>query len=144
PRADVDARPDVHVAEVGVVVGLGARAEARLLGLDEVAQVDLGPELAPRAHVGERADLGARADLRVVEDRVGLDRRPRADAGRAVEAHPRADLDVARELDVGIDGDRLGQGDGDALAHPRLGDAPPRGRVGAREVDAIVHAGHLL
>ena len=40
-RADVGARADDAVAQVGEVIGLGAPAHAGLLGLDEVADVRL-------------------------------------------------------------------------------------------------------
>src|SRR5262245_40114514 len=46
--ADVDARPDRGVAEVAQVLGLRARAELRLLELDEVAD----PRLLAHAAVG--------------------------------------------------------------------------------------------
>src|SRR5690606_6704634 len=47
--ADVDLRADARVAQVGEVVGLAARAERRVLGLDEIADVHAFGEHRARA-----------------------------------------------------------------------------------------------
>src|SRR3546814_4058768 len=56
--ADVDARADLRVAQVGQEVGLAAHAHARVLGLDEVAHVHAVGEHGARAQPRERAKTG--------------------------------------------------------------------------------------
>jgi hypothetical protein len=46
-RADLGARTDAAVAQIGQVVGLGALADLDLLDLDEVADVPPSPMSAP-------------------------------------------------------------------------------------------------
>ena len=63
--ADVDIRADRGIAEIGQVVGLGARAERRLLELDEVADVRLLADVGVRPQVRERADARAGCDASI-------------------------------------------------------------------------------
>src|SRR5690606_36529449 len=60
--ADVGLGADPRVAEVGQVIGLGARLERRVLDLDEIADLGPGADLAVRAKARERPDLGTLAD----------------------------------------------------------------------------------
>ena len=50
--AEVDALADRGVAQVGQVVGLGTARQGAVLDLDEVADVDLGPEIGAGAQPG--------------------------------------------------------------------------------------------
>jgi hypothetical protein len=117
----------MRVAKVRQMVGLAAAAEARLLGLDEVAHVHVRAQLRAGAQVREGPDLGvladgglgdhavrkdvrARAHHGVDENRTVVDARPGADARAAAQNH------VATNLGVGFDG------------HPRL-DKDPIGRA---------------
>src|SRR6185503_12550023 len=61
--ADVDARADLGVADVGEVVGLRARTEAARLDLDEVADVHLLGQARARPQAGVRADPAVRPDF---------------------------------------------------------------------------------
>ena len=66
--ADVRARADDGVAEVGEVVGLGTAAHANLLGLDEVADVSLRSDVTAGAQVRVSAEESTVADDGLVED----------------------------------------------------------------------------
>ena len=59
--ADVGARADDAVADVGKMIGLGALAQRRILDLDEVADVDAGAEIGTRPQTCERPDPRALA-----------------------------------------------------------------------------------
>src|SRR3546814_2302677 len=106
--ADVDARADLRVAQVGQVVGLAAHAHARVLGLDEVAHVHAVGEHGARAQPRERANLhrafGARAvDVAVRADlgaggEVGV-----ADAAERSDAPALAARDAPFEHDLHVD-----------------------------------------
>ncbi|MNY39387.1 hypothetical protein D3C86_1740690 [compost metagenome] len=98
-RADVGFRADMAVAEVGQMVGLGARVHADVLDLDEVADLDALAQVRAGAQAGVGADLGLGGDLGAfhmaeaadaralghdhagTEDNEGLDGRARADLG---------------------------------------------------------------
>ncbi len=78
--ADVGAGADARVAEIGEVVGLGARADLGVLDLDEVADPRLLAELRARPQPRERADAGAGGDGARLRDgrRRGSRRRSRS------------------------------------------------------------------
>src|SRR6266436_1729107 len=118
PGADVGVRADLAVAEVGEVIRLGPGTEHRLLGLDEVADVDALGESCPRAEACEWTDARIRADLGAVGDAAeeqvhalaerGVDQVGRAvepaalaDTGAATELHVRPDHGVAADGDLG-------------------------------------------
>src|SRR5262245_25778886 len=61
--ADVGTLADPAVADVGEMIGLGARLQARVLHLDEVADVDLRANVRPRPQPRERPHAGAGADV---------------------------------------------------------------------------------
>ena len=65
--ADIGARADVAVADIGEVIGLGSGAEPGGLDLDEIADMDLLFEDRARAQPGKRADPRARPDRRPFE-----------------------------------------------------------------------------
>src|SRR5699024_8858558 len=80
--ADVLTSADDRIAEVGEVVGLAADPDARVLGLDEIADVRAVGEHAAGAQPRERPDLH------------------RAFAAHAVEVAMCADFAAGGELDV--------------------------------------------
>src|SRR5256885_1138361 len=75
--ADVDARAELGVADVGQVVGLRGVAQAARLDLDEVADVHLVSEARARTQARVRPDAAALADVRVLERILALPRRHR-------------------------------------------------------------------
>jgi hypothetical protein len=96
PGADVGARADRRVADVGQMIDLGALADLGLLELDEIA--DLGLVAEPRAgpDPGERADARLGADDRAFDMAEGVDRRavgdldpgPNTTCGSTVTSRP--------------------------------------------------------
>src|SRR5215472_4582097 len=64
-RTDVNVLPDLAVADIGQMVGLGALADAARLHFDEIADVHLGRQPRARAGAGARvrADAAVRADV---------------------------------------------------------------------------------
>ncbi len=61
--AEVDPLADLRIAEIGQVIRLGAVAEARVLDLDEVADMNVRAEIGAGAQARERADLRTAGDL---------------------------------------------------------------------------------
>src|SRR5437667_7733606 len=59
-RTDIDAAADLRVAEVAQVVGLGARAQLRLLQFHEIPHLRPALDDRPRPQVRERADRALR------------------------------------------------------------------------------------
>ncbi len=60
--ADVSARADAGVADIGEMVNLGALADLGLLDLDEVADMGVGGEARAGSKPRKRTDRRARAD----------------------------------------------------------------------------------
>src|ERR1700730_11087036 len=60
--SNVGLAADHSVAQIAQVARLGAVAEPRFFGLDEIADAVMAFELGPGAQVGERADLAMRPD----------------------------------------------------------------------------------
>ena len=85
--ADVDVAPHRGVADIGEVVGLGARRDLARLHLDEIADVHFLGERGAGAQPRVRADAAARADVGLLEMAEGLDaacrRRPSRCAARS-------------------------------------------------------------
>ena len=71
--ADIGARADMGIADIGEVMGFDARFEMRVLQLDEIADIDAVIELRPAAQPRERPDDGGRADLGVLDVAEGAD-----------------------------------------------------------------------
>ena len=69
--ADVDARADFGVAEIGQVVGLRSLAQLDLLGLDEIADVRAFADFAAGAQMRIRAEDCAGADAGFFEMQPG-------------------------------------------------------------------------
>src|ERR1700752_3214717 len=102
--ADVGLAADDGIAEIAEMARLGAVAEARLFGLDKVADAVAAIELCAGAQVGERTDLAfiannaffrahaelqmaAIADHRVAQPRGALDHHALTDAAGAENLH---------------------------------------------------------
>src|SRR3954464_932976 len=102
------------------MAGLGAAAYARLLGLDEVADVRFGFDHALGPQMRERSELRAVAHAALHDHAIGLDIRPfthlgvdqhrahvdaraGADPGAAAQAHARADFGFGCDLDAAVD-----------------------------------------
>src|SRR5918994_2435737 len=98
---------------------LGSGAETRVLLLGEVTDLRAVADVAPRPHMGERADAYVAADSgaldhagpddRPLADRrvdhlaARLDRRITADSRAAAQDHVRLDGDVGLDRDRGVD-----------------------------------------
>src|ERR1700722_15576130 len=88
------------------MAGLGAASEARLLGLDEVADAIVSGEFSAGAQVGERADVRVFADDAIFGAHAQLQMASRANSHvaeprGAVDSHALAELARAENLDVG-------------------------------------------
>src|SRR5262245_46280422 len=73
--ADVGPGADAPVADVGEVIGLRALLQARVLHLNEIADVRLGPDLGAGPQACERADARPGLDMRTLDVAVGKDLR---------------------------------------------------------------------
>src|SRR5262245_43984502 len=106
--AHVAVGADLAVAEIGEVIGLRARAQDRLFGLDEVADVDALAEPRTRTQPGKRTDDGVGADLCLLhpaaeEEVHAVGERGVDDPGGPVEPAAVADPRAATQRDVGAD-----------------------------------------
>ena len=118
--ADVGFRADYRVAKIRKVIGFCRLPDARLLQLDEVADMRIAPDLRPGPDVRERSQEGARfdcgighhsvvahthaiADGRVDDARTGVDLARGADLCRAFEKDTWIDHRVGADDDVGVD-----------------------------------------
>jgi hypothetical protein len=140
--AEVDAFADLRIAEVGEVIGLRAVAEARVLDLDEVADVDVRAEVGAAAHsceradrcagrdldaerfavdVGEREDRHAVADRRVADHAVRADRDVVAKRDAAFEDAADVDLDISAAGELAAQVEAVGVGESNAALHHLLG-----------------------
>ena len=83
-------------------------AQARLLGFDEVADLDVRAELGARAQPRKRSQLTPGADDRAIDDGMRMDHRPVADTrvfhhAARTDTHTLAEHDGAFEHDVDVD-----------------------------------------
>src|ERR1700722_15281386 len=90
------------------MAGLGAAAEARLFGLDEVADAIVSEQFGAGAQMSERADFRLLADDAIFGAHSQLQMASRANShvtepGRPVDSHALAELARAENLDVGAD-----------------------------------------
>src|SRR6266481_3982616 len=90
------------------MTGLGAAPEARLFGLDEIADAIVAGEFGAGAQMRERADFGVLADDAIFGAHAQLQMASRADRHvaepcGAVDSHAFAQLARAKNLDVGAD-----------------------------------------
>src|SRR5579885_937429 len=113
--SDVGVGADRGIAEVTQMARLGAAPDARLLGLDEVADAVVAGEFGAGAQVRERSDLtlfadaallgahaqlqmAAIADRHVAQPRGAFDHDAASDPAAAENLHVGPDHDVAAEL----------------------------------------------
>jgi len=108
-RTHVYTGADVGVTEVVKVVGLGAAAEAEVLGLHEVPYMSVFADVAAGTKVSVGTEEGIAADCGLIEDAAVADKNAIADGGvldDGVGPNPAvvADAGVAEELDEGLYG----------------------------------------
>src|SRR5262249_28313587 len=137
PGADVAVGPHLAITQVGEMVGLRPRADRRLLGLDEVADVHALREPGARAQPGEWPDDGRRAALGLLAPPAGqraraaggggADQPRRAvetaiapDAGSAAQRDVRSDHGVGADLDLRADVRGAGILERHTRRHPAL------------------------
>src|ERR1700691_935559 len=106
--SDVGLAPDRGVAKVAQMARLGALAEPRLLGLDEIADTVMAFELGASAQVGEGADFAMRPDAALLGAHANLQMASVADLDvaqirRALDTHALAYLAAAENLHIGPD-----------------------------------------
>src|SRR5262249_32475327 len=120
--SDIGLAADLGIAKVAQMARLGALAEARLLGLDEIADTVMPFEIGAGAQVGKRADFAMRPDMAFLGAHAELQMTSVADLDvakirRALDSHAGTDLAAAQNLHVGAD-HRVGS-DFDLLADIR-------------------------
>ncbi len=99
---------DVGIAQVGQVIGFRARAQARILELDEVADARIFADAVSLPQARERSDDGARFDVRIRDAckrgyfNVGRERRV-FDDGASADAAILADFGASQNLREGPD-----------------------------------------
>ena len=154
--AHVDVLADDRVTAIGQVGHLGVLADLGVLRLHEGAdlaahrQLRAGTQPRPRAHIGPGTDHGqltvgadhlrVLTDLDVLQGGVGADRGAGSNGGGPQQLRARQQGDVLLQGDVALDPGGGGIGDGDALQHPVLTDAPIHLGVHPRQLHAIVDA----
>src|SRR5581483_1385524 len=158
--ADVDVPADLAVADVGEMVGLGARADAARLHLDEVADVHVPGEHGAGPDARVRAETAVRPDLGLVEVAEGLDARARpdldvpqhavrADADAVAQLHPPlehavdVDRDVAAALERPAHVDARRVGERHAALEQRPGDVALVHALELGELRTAVDAEHF-
>src|SRR5476649_2349523 len=100
--ADVDARTNGGVADVGQVVGLAVRGDLAVLDFDEIADVYVLGQLGARAQARVRSDDGGGPDHRAFDVAKRLDAGAGGDAGIDDDA-VRADGDAVRQFDLAFE-----------------------------------------
>src|SRR5580658_5097583 len=95
--ADIAPGPDLGIAQISQMIGLGPGAEPGILQLDEIADMGVGSYFRFRTDPGERADDRAGADDRPFDVAEGLDLDPILDRDSGSEHDIRADHDIAPE-----------------------------------------------
>ena len=143
------------------MAGLGAGAEPRLLGLDEVADPRVFPELRTRAQARERSDRRPPVDTRAVDHRVGFHRhavREHRVANHAVgpDAHIRTQFHGPFQHHAHVDDTVQAGAQRPAQVEPRrIAERHPGPHRGFRiatlvaplragKLDAVVHTEHLV
>ena len=142
--ADIGARADTGVADVGEVVDLGPRLHARLLDLDEIADMDLRPDIGPGPEPREGPDNGIGADRRALDMAIGPDFHAVADADPGPEPDMWADHHVAAEPRVKTEINRGRVHQGRAGGQGGAAQAGLHGRLGRRQVGPGIHADQAL
>ena len=162
--ADVGSRTHRGVAEVGEVVCLGAIGERRVLHLDEVADVHVGPQFGtrpqpcerpdhrarPDAHteriavdVGEGLDHGAGCDRGVSHHAVRADLHPIAQMHRALEHAVHIDLDVGAAVQLATQVEPRRVQKANAGVHERVGALTLHDALELGQLLRAVHAQHF-
>src|SRR5690606_27640572 len=141
--ADIGFGTDAGIADIGQVIDLGAGLDARLLHLDEIADMRLRPDLGARTQPRVRADRGAGLNARADDVAVAQDGDIVADRDARAEDHERLDHHLAAEHRVGLQEYRLGRHHGDAGQQGALARAPLHGGFGHRQFGAVVDAHDL-
>src|SRR5262249_42661020 len=132
--SDVGFASDNRIAKVAEVACLGAASDARLFGLNEIADPVVSFEVGALPQIRERTNLGILADsafLRPAPD-LQMAARPYLDILEprgAVDLHPLADPAAPENLHAGPD-------------HDVRGDLGLLGNVGGRRVDQRHTRGH--
>src|SRR6202035_4105061 len=72
-RADIHLLSDLSVSQIGQMVCFRALAKTRLLQFNEIADVGVFANLAPRAHMAVRTERGAGPDHGMFQHAAGLD-----------------------------------------------------------------------
>jgi hypothetical protein len=70
---DIGALADMRVADIGKMIGLGARLEGGLLHLDEIADMDVGAQFGARPQPCKGPDARSLADMGAFEMRKCAD-----------------------------------------------------------------------
>ena len=141
--ADVGARTDARVADVGEVVRLGALLDDRVLDLDEVADMRVLGDLGTGPQAGERPDPGAAADVAALEMAEGVDGGAGLHRHIGPEDDVRADHHVAADDGVEREPDRRGIGQRRAVLHCRAPGTRLESSLGGGEIGAGVDAERL-
>ena len=128
PGADVGVGADFGVAEIGEVADLGAGAQCGGFDLDEIADLGAGSKVRSGPQPREWADMRAGANSRAFDARKCVNMRAVGDLYSGAENDMRLDQDIAAELRVGAEKNRLrrdqrGSIDHRGAAKPVLRDA---------------------
>ena len=99
-RADIGSGADLRVAQIGQMLALGARAEPRILELDEISDARIRFGVRVHAQSRERSDLRARIDVRIRDQRIGGDDDPIGHFG-VFKNGARADAAILADAGVG-------------------------------------------
>ena len=156
PGADVAARADARVADIGKVRHLGSGAHDGVLDLDERSDLGAVGQHRARPEEGERADRGARADPGADAVRPGdggagadsaagqggvrTDGRPGRDGGAGLQGGAGQQGAVGGQFDVGVDPGRrrVEHGHPGQLRGPHQPLVEPAAQVG--QLDPVVDA----
>ena len=98
--ADIGARADLRVTDIGEMVDLGAGADLGLLDLDEIADLGLLRQPGPGAQAGEGTDLRPGADLRALDMGEGMDDGVVTDADRRGRKKTFGSITTSRPITV--------------------------------------------
>ena len=134
PGADVGVGADFGVAEIGEVADLGAGAQCGGFDLDEIADLGAGSKVRSGPQTREGPDMRAGANPRAFDARKCVNMRAVGDLHAGAENDMRLDQDVAAQLRVGVEKNRLrrdqrGSVDHRGAAQPVLRDALPPARA---------------
>src|SRR5262249_32905781 len=143
-RADIGARTDAGVADIGEVIDLGTFGELRLFDLDEIADLGVRAKLRAWPQSGVGTDFRVRPNMRIDEVAETMNGRAVLDDHAGAEKHVRLDDHVPADFGVMAEKHRLRRDERRPFGHDLVAQPGLHGGFGLGKLDARIHAEHFV